>query len=147
MQVGSPDMLPQLVHDVSTVCSIVSLVISSVVAWKLSKVTARYRDVAQVPFWIKTISAHKRNLRTSISKKNMAEIKRVASVLVILSEDVIANCSRKHKSQIIVAHKDLKRTAAASVDAIGLDDATSVQIAIDTLETYLELHGESQKWI
>lgn len=137
---------PQWVHDLGSLSSILSLIATIVVAWKISTITKHYRELALVPQLKTKTSTHLKNLEKTMKSKDWLAFQKEAAVVTATIENAemyIQGTAKPLAMKTIASARIITRSQ--SQDFLHAE-ANELVVLLTEIDATLQLSIESKKW-
>jgi len=140
-------LLPPVVHDVGSIASIFSLIVSIYVAFQLKSVASRFRELVLIPKAKTKVRAHLKNLREQLKTKDWVAFKpeaiRVFSLLEHVRDNLNSSLVKKSVKACIIIAEDAKNNESKSFQEKTVEDLIN---SLTGIEVILENAIEDKKW-
>ena len=145
-QTGNHSVLPQAVHDIASVASIVSLVISIYLTLKLGSISRNFRRLSLVSKARSRAGGQLRNLRALVKNKDVLGIRRECGKVLALAEQVekgTTGSEKKAASKCRIAAEKIVQNDSPKIDNLSLNN---VEVALSQMYSHLNNAMDEKIW-
>jgi hypothetical protein len=137
---------PQWVHNAGSIASILSLILTAIVAFKVYAIAKHYRELALVPNLHSKLSTHLKNLDKLVKAKDWNGFQKEIAIVIATTETAAPFVGRELRKRI----GDVVKTGRETIDHNSLDfshkHANELVLKLTEVNAKLEYHIEDKRW-
>ncbi len=138
--------LPQWVHDAGSISSMLSLILTAIVAFKVNAIAKHYRELALIPNLHSKLSTHLKNLDKLMKAKDWNGFQREVAIVIATTETTAPFVTGDLRKRIF----DVVQTGRAAMDYDSLNfshkHANELVLKLTEVNAKLEYHLEDKRW-
>lgn len=137
---------PQWVHDLGSISSILSLIATIFVAWKISTIVKHYRELALVPQLRDKTSSHLKNLDKCLKAKDWLGFQKEAAIVTATIESAVQYVDRPSKPQVLKTISIARGITQSQSPNFLHNEANELIVSLVEIDAKLQLRIENKKW-